>query len=112
MKLWTVWIICLLMASAGYSLEKEKQKTITVTGELIAVAAIGGETTGVEVELDSPIQVEGKTYDDIEIDPGDKKINGLIDKRVKVTGYLEKRKGVERKEYWVLVVNEIKELSK
>ena len=87
---------------------------ITVTGKLITVAAIGGETTGWAVELDSPLQVEGKKLNRIEIDPNDndKKMGELENKRVKVVGVLEKRQGIERKEYWVIVVNEINELNK
>ncbi|MGA2915347.1 MAG: hypothetical protein ABSE89_04910 [Sedimentisphaerales bacterium] len=111
MRPWTIGIICLLMVSCGFAQEKGEQKMITVTGKLITIAAIGGETTGWAVVLDSPLQVEGKSLNSIEIDPNDKKIGGLENKRVKVAGVLEKRHGIERKEYWVIVVNEINEIE-
>ncbi|MDP2908376.1 MAG: hypothetical protein Q8N77_01070 [Nanoarchaeota archaeon] len=79
---------------------------VTVTGTLTRVVAIGGETTGWGVKLDSPLQIEGRTFDLIEIDMGGKKINLLPfeDMKVKVTGELVKRTGIERKAYWVIVV--------
>jgi hypothetical protein len=112
MRLWTIGIICLLMVSCGYSQEQGEQKIITVTGKLIKMAAIGGETTGWAVDLDSPLQVEDKKLNRIEIVPNNnKKAGELENKRVKVAGILEKRRGIERKEYWVIVVTEINEIN-
>lgn len=80
---------------------------VTVTGTLTRTVAIGGETTGWGVKLDSPMQIEGRTFDLIEIDLDGKKINLLPfeDMRVKVTGELVKRTGIERV-YWVIVVKD------
>jgi len=112
MRLWIIGIICLLMVSCGYSQEKGEQKMVTVTGKLIKAVAIGGETTGWAVNLDSPLQVEGEKLNRIEIDPNNnKKAGELENKRVKVTGVLGKRRGIERKEYWVIVATEIDELK-
>jgi predicted metalloprotease len=101
------------MVSCGYSQKESEQETVTVTGKLLRVVAIGGETTGWAVKLDSPLEVEGKELNRIEVDPGNdgENINALEDKHVKITGTLEKRLGVERGEYWVLAVRKIEEIN-
>ncbi len=111
MKLWIIGMIYLLMVSHGYSQEKDGQGLVTVTGKLVKIVAIGGETTGWAVDLDSPLEVDGKKLNRIEIDPNRKKIGGFNNKRVEVLGTLLKRSGIERKEYWVLMVNKIQEIN-
>lgn len=113
MRFWTIGIICFLMVSCGYSQKEGEKETITVTGKLARVVAIGGETTGWVVKLDSPLEVEGKNLNKIEVDPGSdgENINALEDKHVQITGTLEKRLGVERGEYWVIAAREIEEIK-
>jgi hypothetical protein len=112
-RLWAIGMVYLLMVSYGYSQERSGQGLVTVTGRLTKIVAIGGETTGWAVHLDSPMQIEDKKLNRIEIDPddNDKKIGGLKDKRVKIVGTLEKRYGIERKEYWVIRVNKIQKIG-
>ena len=81
---------------------------ITVTGKLIRVAAIGGETTGWAVDLDEPRQIGGKKITRIEIDPAGSKVGNFENRRIEVAGILEQRSGIERREYWVIVVQEIR----
>ncbi len=111
MRLWMIGMICLLTVSYGYSQEKGGQEPITVTGKLVKIVAIGGETTGWAVEIDSPLEVDGKRLNRIEIDPNRKKIDSFNNKRVEVIGTLKKRSGIERKEYWVIMVNKIREIE-
>ncbi len=82
---------------------------ITITGKLVKIVAIGGETTGWAVDLDSSLEVDGKKLNRIEIDPNGKKIDGFNNKRVEIIGTLKKRSGIERKEYWVILVDKIQE---
>jgi hypothetical protein len=113
MRLWamTIGLICFLMVPHGYSQEKNGKGMITATGKVIKIVAIGGETTGWALDLDSPLQVKGKYLYRVEIDPDKKKIGGLENERVKISGALEKRQGIERKEYWVIVVDRIQEIE-
>jgi hypothetical protein len=113
MRFWTIGIICFLMVSCGYSQKEGEQETITVTGKLVRVLAIGGETTGWSIKLDSPLELEGKKLSQIEVDAGDnrEKAHELEDKHVQVTGTLEKRHGVERGEYWVIAAEDIQEIK-
>jgi hypothetical protein len=113
MRFWTIGIICFLMVSCGYSQKEDEQETVTVTGKLARVVAIGGETTGWAVKLDSPLEVEGKKLNSIEVDAGDKseKISELENKHVQVTGTLEKRHGIERGEHWVIAAKKIEEIK-
>lgn len=96
--------------SAVRSQEKDHVQTITVTGKLQRVAAMGGETTGWAVALDKPLQLEGKALTRLEIDPAGKKVAGWENRHLETRGTLEKRRGVERV-YWVLVVQEIRLLA-
>ena len=91
-----------LLCGLSYAAEKE----VTVTGKLTQVFAIGGETTGWALELDQPLNIEGKELKLIEIDLLGKKINlfAFEGDNVKVTGYLVKRHGIERGSYWVIEV--------
>jgi len=86
---------------------------ITVKGRLEMTFAIGGETTGWKVTLESSneIEINGKKYKSIEVDPMDKKIDHLEHKTVEITGTLQKREGIERGEYWVIVVHSINEAN-
>jgi hypothetical protein len=83
-------------------------ETMTVTGRLIRMMAIGGETTGWGVALEEPRLIKGATVKHLEIDPRGRSLDGLDHQRVEVTGVLQQRSGVERKGYWVLVVAEIR----
>lgn len=114
MRFLTTGIICFLMVSYGCAQEKGDQEMITVTGKLARAVAIGGETTGWAIELDSPLEVEGKKLKRIEVDTGDndEKAKELENKQVQITGTLEKRHGVERGEYWVIAAKEIEEIKK
>ncbi len=111
MRLWTIGMICLLMVSYGYSQEKGGGRMITITGKLVKIVAIGGETTGWAVDLDSSLEVDGKRLNRIEIDPNGNKIDHFNNKRVEIIGALKKRSGIERKEYWVILVDKIQEIK-
>ncbi len=112
MKKTLVPVFLLVLVSFAFALGggqvKTKPQTVTVTGKVIRVAAIGGETTGWALELESPLEIDGEELKRIEIDPGGKKIAGFEGKRIEITGILEKRRGVERGVYPVIVIEEIR----
>jgi hypothetical protein len=82
----------------------EPQKT--VTGKLGRVMAIGGESTGWAIQLDSETSIDGKRVDSLEVDDSNsERLEKLADKHVKATGTLSHRKGVETGERLVLVVS-------
>ena len=84
---------------------------ITVTGKLIRIMAIGGETTGWAVDLDEPRQIGGARLTRITIDPAGRPVADFDNRRVEIAGILEKRSGIERGEYWVIVVKEMRGYS-
>jgi hypothetical protein len=86
---------------------KKLSWTIAATGKLVKIFAIGGETTGWAVELESPLEINGEGLKRIEVDPKGKDIEGLEGKQVKIKGHLEKRLGIERGSYTVIVIEEI-----
>ncbi len=79
-----------------------------VAGKLARQMAIGGETTGWAVYLDGPREIGGKTLTRIDIDPAGNKVDDFENRTVEVSGILEKRSGIERGEYWVIVVDTIR----
>jgi heat shock protein HslJ len=88
----------------------EPQKT--VTGKLGRVMAIGGESTGWAIQLDSETSIDGKRVDSLEVDDSNsERLEKLVDKHVKATGTLSHRKGVETGERLVLVVSSMKEVK-
>jgi len=99
-----IFWIC-LQASA------QEQKPITVTGKLVNIVDVGGESTGWAIELDSAISVEGKQVDSIEVDGLTRKTEKLEDKHVEIVGKLSHRHGVERGDWSVLEVVSIKQVK-
>ena len=90
------------------TLPKVPEVRYTVTGKLARQMAIGGETTGWAVYPDRPREIGGKTLTRIEIDPAGNKVDDFENRTVEVSGILEKRSGIERGEYWVIVVDTIR----
>ena len=82
-------------------------ETITVTGILQRVVAIGGETPGWAVHLDRAVRIAGRTYTTLEVDPAGQDLASYAGQRVRITGRLEMRTGVERGDYPVLVVHQV-----
>ena len=87
---------------------KAPEARCTVTGKLTRQMAIGGETLGWAVYMDRPREIGGTTLTHIEIDPAGNKVDDFADRRVEISGTLEKRSGIERGEYWVIVVDKIR----
>ena len=101
-----VLALAMLFLLCSFSYAAGNGEEVTVTGKLTQVFAIGGETTGWALELDSPLKIEGKELKLIEIDLCGKKINlfPFEGDTMKVTGNLVKHQGVERGSYWVIEV--------
>lgn len=87
-----------------------QEKQITVTGKLIRVMAIGGESTGWGMELDSAVAIAGKQVRSLEVSvSGVSEPDKWLDKRVVATGSLTKRRGVETGERTILTIASLKE---
>jgi hypothetical protein len=72
--------------------------------------AIGGESTGWTIQLESEATIDEKQVSSIEVDyPKTGKLEKLDNKRVTATGTISHRQGVETGERPVLVVSSIKE---
>ena len=100
----------LILALLCICLQAEtRAQKITVTGKLIRIAAIGGESTGWAIQLESGITIDSKQVDSIEVAyPETKKFEKLENKRVKARGRLSHRHGVETGDRPVLDVSSIK----
>jgi len=91
--------------------ENTAQK-VSFTGKLERVMAIGAETTGWVIQLEPEALIEDKPVKSLEIDyHGPKKLDGLANKRVKATGKLAHRHGVETGDRIVLEVSLIREVK-
>jgi heat shock protein HslJ len=89
-----------------------QDKKLTVRGKLTRVMAIGGETTGWSIQMDSAIEVEGRKIDSIEVASADPaKLQSLNNKRVEATGTVSRIRGVEIRERIVLKLTDIKPLG-
>jgi heat shock protein HslJ len=103
----------LILVFAGLSLQAQtKEQAISVTGKLTRAMAIGGESTGWMIQLDAETTVGGKPVTSIEV--AYRKVSSLeelTDKRVKATGELSHRHGVESGERTILEITSIKEIQ-
>jgi heat shock protein HslJ len=85
-------------------------QTMTVTGRLTRVMAIGGESTGWAIQLDSEVAIDGKQVHSIEVESRKtKRLEKLDSQHVEATGLLSHRQGVETGERIVLVLSSIKQ---
>jgi heat shock protein HslJ len=88
------------------------QETITVAGKLTRAMAIGGESTGWSVQLDSETSIDGKPAHSVEVEaPEIKKLETLENKHVRATGKITHRQGVETGNRTVLAVSSIREVK-
>ena len=100
------------MLSCISSQTQGQSQKLTVTGKLVRVMAIGGESTGWAIQLESDTTIEGKRVGSIEIDyPNAAKLERLENKGVKANGMLSHRQGVETGLQPVLVVSSIREVQ-
>ena len=105
-RLTAALILTLLCISLQAQTQDQK---LTVTGKLRRAVAIGGETTGWVIQLESEITVDGKQVNSIELDyHKTSKLEKLENQRVQVVGTLSHRQGVEAGERTVLVASSIK----
>jgi len=87
-----------------------QEQKMTVTGKLVRVAAIGGESTGWAIQFDSEITIDGKHANSVEVDyPQTEKLDKLENKHVEATGKLSRRHGVETGDRPVLDVSSLTE---
>ena len=100
----------LVLVLVGICLQAQlPEQEITVTGQLVRAVAIGGESTGWVLDLESPTQIGGKQVSSIQVSYRKAaKLAKLENKRVKVSGKLTQRQGVETGEQPVLAVSSIK----
>jgi heat shock protein HslJ len=106
-RIFTMLIV--LLPGIGLPAATQEQKPITVTGKLVRVMAIGGESTGWTIELETEIAFDGKQASSIEVDyHKTAKLEKLENQPVRATGKLTHRHGVETGEQPVLVISSIK----
>jgi heat shock protein HslJ len=83
---------------------------ITVTGKLDRVMAIGAESTGWAIQPESNISIDGKSIDSIQVsDSKTGRLESLENKRVRATGKIAHRNGVETGNQPFLQISSIKE---
>ncbi len=105
-------VVALIFMCTTVQAAPQTQPKMTVTGTLARVMAIGGESTGWSIQVDPEITVDGKPVHSIEISYKDaKKLEQLANKRVKATGKLSHKHGVETGDRAVLEVSSIKEIK-
>jgi ABC-type hemin transport system substrate-binding protein len=99
----------ILALSALPSQARAQGPKINVIGELKRLVAIGGESTGWVVQLESEMSIDGREAASVEAEYNNtRKLELLENKRVEARGVLSHRQGVERGERTVLVVSSIR----
>jgi heat shock protein HslJ len=101
----------LILALVGVHLMAQPaEQKITVTGKLVRAMAIGGESTGWTLELESATTIDGKQVNSIQVSYRKTgKLEKLQNKSVTATGKVAHRHGAETGEYPVLDVSSIRE---
>ena len=106
------FLVCVLAFAVFLAPARPQQtpapKKITVTGKLIRVMAIGGETSGWSLELKHQITLEGKKMRSVEASGATEELEKLKDRRVTAVGTLVHHTGMERGDYMVLEISSIR----
>ncbi len=106
-RLITSLILALVCA---YLPAQPSEQKIAATGKLVRAMAIGGESTGWILELESAVTIDGKPWNSILVSYRKTgKLEKLENARVSVTGKIEHRHEVEKGEHLVLDISSIKE---
>jgi hypothetical protein len=102
--------VIVLLAWSWVGLRAEtKNQPIVVTGKLTRAMAIGGESTGWTIDLDSETTIGGKAVHSIEIAyPKTEKLEKLANQHVRAKGKIGHRQGVETGDRIVLEVSSVK----
>jgi heat shock protein HslJ len=105
--------ISLILALVSPNLQAQSpQQAITLVGKLTRAMAIGGESTGWTLELDSATTIDGKQVTSIQVRDGKAgRLETLQNQHVTATGTLTHQPGVETREQPVLNVSSIKAAS-
>jgi hypothetical protein len=103
--------VLLLLVIGSVSASAEEAQMLKVTGKLMSVVAIGGETTGWAIDLDSPFEVDGESVTRLEVDHDTNRYAKFENQRIEAIGKLVFINGVERGKRRVLEVTEIRQLS-
>jgi hypothetical protein len=102
-------VMWMLAISCLYLQAEIKEQKLTVTGKLTRAMAIGGESTGWTIDLDSETTIAGKAVHSIEIAyPKTEKLEKLANQHVRAKGKIGHRQGVETGDRIVLEVSSIK----
>lgn len=101
--------VALVVVCLGLMAQAKEPKT-TVTGKLTRVMAMGGESTGWEIQFEPDATIAGKQVSSVEVEYHKlKRLERLENKLVKATGVITHKQGVERGERTILVVSAMKE---
>ena len=114
--IFTIIAFSMLVAAQEHKPEQAKtspsNQKLAVTGKLTRSMAIGGESTGWMIELDSETTIEGKPVHSIEVSYSKPdKLEKLVDQRVKAKGKLAHRQGTETGDRTILEISSIKPLK-
>jgi hypothetical protein len=112
MKTKSLLLLSLLLFAVTNALPQSPQptKSITVTGKLARAMAIGGESTGWTIELDTELTVDSHAVKSIEVDAPASKLEPLADKHVSARGRLTTIESPERGKRTILKISRIREL--
>jgi hypothetical protein len=89
----------------------QKEQKLTVTGKLVRQMAIGAESTGWAVEFPA-MTIEDKQVHSLQVSySNSSKLEKLENKRVKASGKLGHKQGVETGQQPVLEISSIKEVK-
>lgn len=98
----------LILLCISLNAETKEQKVV-VTGTLSRAMAIGAETTGWTIQLDSETAIDGKPVHSIEVAyPKTAKLEKLNNQHVKAKGKITHRHGVETGDRAILEASSIK----
>jgi hypothetical protein len=104
-----LFVMALCFAGCAQAQGTPVAGSVSVTGKLVKVMAIGAETSGWTIDLDTEGSFGGNPMKSIDVEGKTKKFEKLENLKVTASGTIVHKQGVETKDRIVLQVAKIKE---
>lgn len=104
-----LFVMALLFVARAQAQGTPVAGPVKVTGKLVKMMAIGGESSGWAIDLDNEGSFGGNPMKSIEVEGKVKKFEKLENLKVTASGTIVHKQGVETHDRVVLLVDKIKE---
>ncbi len=110
-RAWALALVGVVVVAGAAAAQEPPTAVVRLTGRVLRVAAVGGETTGWALDLDAVTRIGDRDVRRIEVAPADT-VRRFEGQRVDADGTIAWRTGVERGRYPVFQIDHVSKVSR